>query len=484
MITTNLENLQSLIERSPYQTYVYSYPHKTAYRPLTPPVKLASKWSKQDKQALFLYIHIPFCEMRCGFCNLFTTVTHNEDFVTQYVRTVERQAQRVKSFLGDASFARFALGGGTPTQLPINQLEAILNVAEKTMGASLPNIPVSVEMSPETADKDKLKLLRSRGVDRVSIGVQSFIESEVKAANRRQTTAQVEAALTRMREADFPTINIDLIYGLPGQTVETWLYSIRAALRFEPEELYLYPLYVRELTGLGRSASYSDDVRLSCYHEGRSLLLSSGYTQVSMRMFRRLGEGERGTGGEGERETGRQGGQGGQGGNFSPLSSPTPPISPSPTPPISPVYCCQADGMIGLGCGARSYTDTLHYSNDYAVGSKEIRDILDFFIQTPDEGFDYANYGFKLNDDERRRRYILLSLFTDEGLNFADYQNQFHTDVIADFPDMKQLLTLDLATQSKQILRLTAAGVEKSDLIGAWLFSEQVNQLMQSYEMK
>ena len=451
MITTNLQNLKSLIERSPYQTYVYSYPHKTAYRPLTPPVKLASKWSKQDKQALFLYIHIPFCEMRCGFCNLFTTVTHNEDFVTQYVRTVERQAQRVKSFLGDASFARFALGGGTPTQLPINQLEAILNVAEKTMGASLENIPVSVEISPETADKDKLKLLRERGVDRVSIGVQSFLESEVKAANRRQTTAQVEAALTRMREADFPTINIDLIYGLPGQTVETWLYSIRAALRFEPEELYLYPLYVRELTGLGRSASYSDDVRLSCYHEGRSLLLSSGYTQVSMRMFRRLPEGEK--------ETKI---------NFFP----------------STVYCCQADGMVGLGCGARSYTDTLHYSNDYAVGSKEIRDILDFFIQTPDEGFDYANYGFKLDDNERRRRYILLSLFTDEGLNFADYQNQFQTDVIADFPDIKQLLTLNLATQSNLILRLTAAGVEKSDLIGAWLFSEQVNQLMQSYEIK
>lgn len=451
MITTKLQNLKSLIERSPYQTYVYSYPHKTAYRPLTPPVKLASLWSKQDKQALFLYIHIPFCEMRCGFCNLFTTVTHNEDFVTQYVRTVERQAQRVKSLLGDASFARFALGGGTPTQLPINQLEAILNVAEKTMGASLQNIPVSLEISPETADKDKLKLLRSRGVDRVSIGVQSFIEKEVKAANRRQTTAQVEAALARMREADFPTINIDLIYGLPGQTVETWLYSIRAALRFEPEELYLYPLYVRELTGLGRSATYWDDVRLSCYHEGRSLLLSSGYTQVSMRMFRRLPEGEK--------ETKI---------NFSP----------------STVYCCQADGMVGLGCGARSYTDTLHYSNDYAVGSKEIRDILHFFIQTPDEGFDYANYGFKLDDDERRRRYILLSLFEDEGLNFADYQNQFQTDVIADFPDMKQLLTLNLAAQSKQILRLTEAGVEKSDLIGAWLFSEQVNQLMQSYKMK
>ncbi|MBD0300859.1 MAG: STM4012 family radical SAM protein, partial [Tolypothrix sp. T3-bin4] len=336
MITTKIPNLKSFLERSPYQAYVYSYPHKTAYRPLTPPVKLADLWSKQDRQALFLYIHIPFCEMRCGFCNLFTTVTHNEDFVSQYVRTVERQARQVKSLLGEVSFARFALGGGTPTQLSIDKLEAILNVAEKTMGASLQNIPVSVEMSPETADKDKLQLLRSRGVDRASIGVQSFIESEVLATGRRQTTAQVEAALTRMREAGFPTINIDLIYGLPGQSVDSWLYSIRAALRFQPKEIYLYPLYVRPLTGLGRSDKEWDDIRLACYREGRSLLLSSGYTQVSMRMFQRLGQEK-----------------------ISPSEPPTPALPPSP----SPIYSCQADGMVGLGCGARSYTDSLHYSN-------------------------------------------------------------------------------------------------------------------------
>ena len=124
---SKIQDLKSLLEESPYQAYVYSYPHKTAYRPLNPPVSLADLWL-QDKRSLFLYIHIPFCEMRCGFCNLFTTVTHNEDFVSQYVHTVQRQAQRVKAALGETSFARFALGGGTPTQLPIHHLETILNV--------------------------------------------------------------------------------------------------------------------------------------------------------------------------------------------------------------------------------------------------------------------------------------------------------------------------------------------------------------------
>jgi oxygen-independent coproporphyrinogen III oxidase len=468
-----IPNLKSKIAQSPYQAYVYSYPHKTAYRPFTPPIYLPELWTQQDRQALFLYIHIPFCEMRCGFCNLFTTVSHNEDFISQYVGTVQRQAQRMKAVLGNASFARFAIGGGTPTQLPIQHLETIFDVAENTMGAKLQEIPISVEVSPETATQEKLKLLRSHSVDRVSIGIQSFIESEVLATQRRQSTPQVEAALTRIKEAGFPTLNIDLIYGLPGQTVETWLQSIHAALSFQPEEIYLYPLYVRPLTGLGRTDQEWDDIRLACYREGRSLLLSQGYTQVSMRMFQRV--------------EGGQGGQGGQGSNFSPLSPPSP-LSPTlreaAIASTSPIYCCQADGMVGLGCGARSYTNSLHYSNEYAVGAKGIRDILQAYIQTPNELFEYAHYGFQLDTEEQRRRYILLSLLSHEGLNLVDYRQRFGSDVYADFPEFSELLALNLAIKDEEILQLTEFGIERSDTIGAWLFSEKVEELMQGYELK
>ena len=451
MIVTNSQSkIHPLLKSKIFQSYVYSYPHKTAYRPISPQIPLTDAWAKEDKSALFLYIHIPFCEMRCGFCNLFTTVTHNEDFVTQYVNTLEKQAKHVKAALGKTSFARLAIGGGTPTRLPIHHLETVLNVAEDTMGADLQQIPISVEMSPETATKDKLELLRSRGVTRASIGVQSFVESEVAAINRRQTTAEVEAALTRMRSAGFPIINIDLIYGLPGQTVETWLRSIRDALRFEPEEIFLYPLYVRPLTGLGTSDKEWDDIRLNCYRQGRDFLLSQGYSQTSMRMFQKI----------------------------STPSTPSTPSSPSP------IYCCQADGMVGIGCGARSYTDGLHYSNEYAVGGKGIREILQGYIQTPESSFDFVNYGFELDAQEKRRRYILLSLLSHEGLNFSKYQTQFNTKAPDDFPELSELFDLNLATEDKEILQLTQLGVEYSDAVGEWLFSEKVRDLMQRYELK
>lgn len=432
-----------LLTQSPYQSYVYSYPHKTAYRSF-PARSLSEIWATEKRDALFLYIHIPFCEMRCGFCNLFTTVNHNDDVINQYVRAVQRQAQHVKAALGDAQFARFALGGGTPTQLPIAALEAVLDVAEDTMGARLAEMPISVEVSPETATFEKLQLLRDRGTDRISIGVQSFVDREVLATQRRQTSVQVQATLTRIREAGFPTLNLDLIYGLPGQTIDTWLHSIQAALQFQPEEIYLYPLYVRPLTGLGLSDRQWDDSRLACYRAGRDFLRAEGYTQVSMRMFR----------------------------------------SHQAIESSRPIYCCQADGMVGLGCGARSYTRSLHYSNDYAVNAKEIRSIIEQYVTRDDTAFAVADYGFELDREEQQRRFILLSLLSEEGLNCLAYCDRFGSDALTDFPELQQLIDWNLAYPQTNLLVLTELGIERSDAIGPWLFSHRVHSLMNQCTLK
>src|SRR5262249_2986370 len=163
------------------------------------------------------------------------------------------------------------------------------------------------------------------------------LEEETKAVARPQPPDVLEAALERLRAAAFPVLNVDLIYGLPGQTVNSWLASVETALRYRPEEMYLYPLYARPLTGLGRWEPEGPDLRLACYREGRALLLERGYWQVSMRMFR----------------AGHAPGEEG------------------------PAYCCQDDGMVGLGCGARSYTRGLHYSTEYAVRGRGVREILE-----------------------------------------------------------------------------------------------------------
>ena len=282
---------------SPYQHYVYAYPHKTAYRPLSDRPALRSLWAAQDKSAMALYLHIPFCEVRSGFCNLFTRIGAPDGLTAAYLDALQRQADAVREALGDSEPVRFAtaaFGGGTPTFLTASELERLCDIAEEGMGADLRAIPLSVEASPATATADRLAVLAERGTTRLSLGIQSFIDSEARAAVRPQRRADVEAALARIRDTTIPVLNIDLIYGIDGQTEQTWLRSLDAALAWQPEELYLYPLYVRPLTGLDRHRTDTqgpdpawDAQRLSLYRTGRDHLLARGYTQQSMRMFRR-----------------------------------------------------------------------------------------------------------------------------------------------------------------------------------------------------
>jgi oxygen-independent coproporphyrinogen-3 oxidase len=284
---TRQPDLHSALRGGPYQGYVYAYPHKTAYRHLDPPRPLPEVWSEEPRSGLFLYVHVPFCTMRCGFCNLFTTPNPKGGLVTLYLDALRRQAEVVRAAIPEARFARIAIGGGTPTFLNEAELGEVFNVVEQVMGTDLRAIPTGVEASPDTLTADKVALLKARGVSRVSLGVQSFVESEAADSGRPQSRREVDASLALLAEAAFPTINLDLIYGLPGQTIETWLYSVQQALACAPDELYLYPLYVRPLTGLGRSRKPWDDIRPACYRAGRDRLITAGYEQVSMRMFRR-----------------------------------------------------------------------------------------------------------------------------------------------------------------------------------------------------
>src|SRR5262245_30852118 len=109
--------LAELLAESPFQGYSYAYPHKTAYRALTPAVDLDELWAGERREALFLYLHVPFCEMRCAFCNLFTQARPPDDLVSTYLTALRRQACQVRAALPDARFARCAVGGGTPTYL-------------------------------------------------------------------------------------------------------------------------------------------------------------------------------------------------------------------------------------------------------------------------------------------------------------------------------------------------------------------------------
>src|SRR5262245_38347322 len=132
----------ALLDGSPYVSYVYAYPHKTAYRRFPAPLPLNKLWASENRSSLFLYMHVPFCEMRCGFCNLFTTVDPSANLTHDYIDALERQAKQVRSALGKVGIARMALGGGTPTFLDEVSLHRLFDIAEQIFGVAPGAVPV------------------------------------------------------------------------------------------------------------------------------------------------------------------------------------------------------------------------------------------------------------------------------------------------------------------------------------------------------
>lgn len=437
-------SFQALIEQGEfYKGYTYAYPHKTSYRAIEP-ITLEEAWSKEDKSQLFLYAHIPFCGMRCGFCNLFTIANPALTATGAYIEALTRQAKVTFEALGNtAKFTRFALGGGTPTYLLASELEQLFN-ALAVFNLDYQAIPSSVETSPATVTLDRLAILQAHHIKRISMGVQSFIEEEVKSVGRGQSNLQVLQAIEKIRKFDFPILNLDLIYGLAHQTPASWAKSLATALEFQPEEIFLYPLYVRPLTGIGKFGYSWDDERLRLYQQGRDTLLAAGYQQVSMRYFRK----------------------------------------PVVEQYDAADYCCQQDGMVGLGCGARSYTRDLHYSAEYAVGRKGIKAILESFTSRTEEDFKQISYGFKMDLDTQKRRFILQSILHASGLSEDDYQQCFASLVFSDYPQLIELADLKLMDYQHNRWRLTEKGFELSDLIGPWLYAPDIEQRINSYELR
>lgn len=432
--------LRQVLSGSAYQQYVYGYPHKTAYARFPAPRPLEQVWANERRDSRFLYVHVPFCEMRCGFCNLFTTVNPAESLVERFLGQLEVEARATNAALGPVTWTRAAIGGGTPTFLEAPQLERLLGLM-RSLGAPLGAMPLSVELSPSTVSAEKLHVLSV--ATRLSLGVQSFVESENRSLARPQANADVFRTLDLIRARSSAQLNLDLIYGMEGQSPSSFLGSLETALRWRPEELYLYPLYVRPLTFLGKRAAAWDDHRRELYRVARDWLLGHGYRQRSMRVFQR---------------------------------------SDAPTPSV-PEYHPEDDGMVGLGVGARSYTRSLHYAHDWAVAPRAVRDIIDGYLSRPPDSFHAAHHGFELTVEEQQRRWVLLSLF-DEGVDRSAFARRFGTSLADAMPWLDELEAESLARWHGELLCLTPVGLELTDAIGPWLFSDDVAAKMRAWEAR
>jgi oxygen-independent coproporphyrinogen-3 oxidase len=471
MLTFSCENLRQHLRQqlrdNAYPGYVYGYPHKKAYRPLTPPFRLADVWAEEPRQALFCYVHIPFCHQRCSFCNLFTFVPADTSPARVYLDALAREMEAYERILRPVRFRRLYLGGGTPTFLTSDELRRLVHLLGDTLGIAPEQTHGCIEASPETLDAEKIGALRELGFQRLSLGIQSLVAEELRQVNRRFDFAQNRHAINLVGRAKFPYFNIDLIYGLPGQTEASWRYSLDAVLDSPATSLFLYPLYIRPLTGLDRRADM-----LPCptpaqmgrmYDVAAERLTVAGFRQLTMRQFRRDGVGE-----PGASATGVLFGE--------PGASATGETSDDLE------YRCQRDGMVGLGAGARSYTQTLHYSTPWRMVARNIRGVVEAYCQAMQAGDTDVRHGFVLDADERQRRHVIQSLLYD-GLHLSEFAATFGADASQTFrPQWEALHEEDCVRADGDFIRLTVRGVRHADIVGQLFFSKRVRRLIDTYE--
>ena len=422
-------NEQQQISR--YVSYMYSYPHKTAYRTLTPPVSLSPYLERLEGREASLYFHIPFCAHKCGYCNLFSQQCCDAERISLYLHTMRRQAEQLSVAAQGLKFTSFAVGGGTPLNLDEGQLEELFCLAE-LFGEHPSRVFTSVETSPEYTQKSVLRQLRARGVERLSMGVQSFNETELKKLKRRPGLGTVVGALENIVEAGFPQFNLDLIYGIEGQTVESFMRSLNTALTYRPNELFIYPLYVRPGTRI--NVRSTDDIGYAIYKSARELLVGQGFVQTSMRRFVR-------------RET------------------------------TETEFSCGDEVMLSCGAGGRSYLGNLHYATPYAVRQQAIADEIDHYIRTTD--FMTAANGFLLSTEEMQIRFIIKNLMYHRGVDLAEYEKRF-----GEKPDrnlFREFTDRGWIEETGRIVRLTEEGMAYSDYIGQAFISPVVRKLMSEY---
>lgn len=244
------------------------------------------------KKALGLYVHIPFCRQKCSYCD-FYSLAHSEEKMDDYTAALVHHLEEVAPQAAAHQVDTVYVGGGTPSYLGEKRLCAILKTIRKRYDVAR-NAEITLEANPDSAcDVKALKALRRAGFNRISLGVQSADDGLLQRIGRIHTFEQVKTAVAAARKAGFDNLSMDVIYGLPGQTMAQWEDTLSALLSLSPQHLSCYGLKVEEGTPLWQRRQQEtfpdDDQQAEMYLYAVAMLAENGFEQYEISNFARRG---------------------------------------------------------------------------------------------------------------------------------------------------------------------------------------------------
>ena len=246
--------------------------------------------SARPQEPISAYIHIPFCVERCTYCGCQVIPTQKRSVVESYLDHLEKEVDLAAGLLGDRRGLKVLhLGGGTPTYLSPGEIVRLFDGLRKSFHFE-PGAEISVEMDPRVTTEEHIRTLRAQGANRASLGVQDFTPEVQKAIGRAQSTEETVRVFRTCREAGFEGINLDLVYGLPRQTLDSIACTVGETLKLRPDRVALYGYaHVPWMRSNQRSIDPADlpkaAERLRLFLRARDLFLGAGYLQIGMDHF-------------------------------------------------------------------------------------------------------------------------------------------------------------------------------------------------------
>jgi oxygen-independent coproporphyrinogen III oxidase len=242
-----------------------------------------------------IYIHIPFCYCKCRYCDFYsvTDLSQIDDYIPALIREISICSSKYSQYIG--TIATIYIGGGTPSLLSTNQLSQIIDACRKNFHVSR-KPEITIECNPGTVSLEKFREYKAVGVSRISLGVQSFNDNELQTIGRIHTAKSAEEAVRAAQTAGFDNINIDLMFSIPNQTIESWIYSLNKAISFNLTHVSTYSMTIEKNTPIwsdiqeGKIEKIDEEIDALLYEIAIEKLIDAGFYQYEVSNFAKAGK--------------------------------------------------------------------------------------------------------------------------------------------------------------------------------------------------
>ena len=382
----------------------------------------------QEKE-LGIYIHIPFCKQKCYYCD-FVSFSNKEEYIEKYVETLKREIDSYD--LSKYNITTIYIGGGTPSWIPSEKIQEILEKIRQKISENQTrwkDIEITIELNPGTVDEEKIKKYKEIGINRLSIGLQSTNNKLLKEIGRIHTFEDFKDTYNTMKKVGFENINVDLMIGLPNQTISDVKESLNEIIKLNPTHVSVYSLIVEENTKMEQLINNKElqlpdeELERQMYWYVKNTLELNGYNHYEISNFAKKGKESKHN-----------------------------------------LNCWEQKEYIGLGLAAYSYLNGIRYGNTSDI--EKYINVQDFLNSS-----ELEESGIRIVDEvqsleDKRKEYMLLGLRKIDGVSIQKFKEKFVENPIFLFrKELEKLVKEELITIDGDCIRLTNKGLDLANIV-------------------